>query len=467
MPPMNDKNYEKELLGSYLIGAKIGSGVTDSVFSTTANKTVFHAIKDLKARGVDVDIVILVKELKKHGELDAAGGAAYVADLTTGIISDTNTNFYESEVIEAYRKRTLLRTVLLAKEALEKGEEPEMVQNDLVKTISSLSKVVKEDRGVFFSDLMKKEFPPEDWYIDRLITSGLTVLTGASKIGKSWTALQLVTALDQGGCFLGTLAAKKCDVLYMALEDTEKRIQRRIRKQGMTEFNGSQLETKRCTSASLRAYLSANLQFRVVIIDTLQKMLGMNDLNDYSQTVDGLSALKAIADDLNITVIVIHHNRKGGNEDSDHMESALGSTGINATADCTLTMRRKRGTNEATLAVTGRDVEDTAYTLQWDKDICSWAITEQGELKPSISEVQQQIIGLLESDARLFTTAEIAKVLGIQKYEVSRQAAALAVKGLIEKPIYGQWKAKHKLETSDAAETSTPGAVPIQEPETW
>jgi RecA-family ATPase len=113
----------------------------------------------------------------------------------------------------------------------------------------------------------------------------------------------------------------------------------------------------------LREFLKANPQFRVVIVDTFQKMMGISDLNDYSQPENGMSALKDIADSLNIAVIVLHHNRKGGDNDGDHMESALGSTGINATADTTLTMRRKRGTGEATLSVTGRDVENTAFTL--------------------------------------------------------------------------------------------------------
>jgi RecA-family ATPase len=195
----------------------------------------------------------------------------------------------------------------------------------------------------------------------------------------------------------------------------------------------------------LRAFLKANPQFRVVIIDTFQKMMGISDLNDYSQTVNGMSQLKAIADDLNIAVIVIHHNRKGGDQDGDHMESALGSTGINATADTTLTMRRKRGTSEAVLSATGRDVEDTAYTMVWDKDICSWALTNQAALKPALTEAQQQIIDLLESEARNFTTSEIAETTGIRKYEVSRQAASLAAKELIVKPIYGQWRAKEQF----------------------
>jgi hypothetical protein len=228
----------------------------------------------------------------------------------------------------------------------------------------------------------------------------------------------------------------------------------------------------------LRAFLKANPQFRVVIIDTFQKMMGISGLNDYSQTVNGMSALKDIADSLSIAVIVIHHNRKGADTDGGRMESALGSTGINATADATLTMRRKRGTCEAALSVTGRDVEDTAFTLSWGKDLCSWAVTDKGALKPALSAAQRQIIDLLESEARNWTTAEITESTGIQKYEVSRQAAALEAKGLIEKPIYGQWRAKGQFaslqspmemqtpQTSDTAEP-IPETVKAEELEIW
>jgi DNA-binding transcriptional ArsR family regulator len=177
-------------------------------------------------------------------------------------------------------------------------------------------------------------------------------------------------------------------------------------------------------------------------------MMGIADLNDYSQTVNGMSQLKAIADDLNIAVIVIHHNRKGGDMDGDHMDSALGSTGINATADTTLTMRRKRGTSEAVLSVTGRDVEDTAYTMTWDKDICSWAVTGSGSLKPVLSEAQQQIADLLESEARNWTTGEIAEATEKSKAATGNLLKRLREAGRVESLIYGQWRTKSSFTLS-------------------
>jgi DNA-binding transcriptional ArsR family regulator len=440
------------------MGADIGARVNKDVFVSGARGVIFQAVRDLKTLGVDVDLITLVSELEKRERLDIAGGAAEVAALTNTVPSTANTAFYEAEVLAAYRGRAAWKAAVQAKEALERQEAPDAVVTRLAEELETVTgNGTATGSGILFSDLLKKQFPPDDWLVDGLITTGLTVLTGASKIGKSWAALQLVTALDQGGFFLGTIKARRCDVLYCALEDTPKRIQRRILKQGIAAFNGSRLETKRRPVSDLRAYLKANPQYRVVIIDTFQKMMGINDLNDYSQTVNGMSALKDIADSLNIAVIVIHHNRKGGDSDSDHMESAPGSTGITATADTTLTMRRKRGTSEASLSVTGRDVEDAAYTLTWDKNICSWTVTGSGVLKPVLSEAQQQIIDLLESDRRDWTTGEIAKNLGKSGQTISEQATKLTVLGLIDKPYYGQWRIKESFGVSASyRETETP-----------
>ena len=348
-------------------------------------------------------------------------------------------------------------------EALKSNLAPDQVIENALKKLSGITASgLKTELGISFAELLKKQFPPEKWFIENLIGTGLTVLTGASKIGKSWTALQLVVSLDQGGYFLGSLKASRCDVLYLALEDTPKRIQRRLVKQGVAFFNGSRLETKRYPVSALRAFLKANPQFKVVIIDTLQKFLGMNDLNDYSQTVDGLSALKAIADDLDMAVVVIHHNRKGGDLDTDHMESALGSTGINATADATLTMRRKRGEVNATLSVTGRDVEDASYNLSWDKTICTWSITGHGELKPSLTEAQQQIIDLLESEERNWTTKEITEQLGKNKSAISNLLKRLHESGHVESPCYGQYRLKgsftlsHPLRECESVKVENP-----------
>jgi DNA-binding transcriptional ArsR family regulator len=444
---MNDNRtgieYERLLLGCYLSGYSINAAVSPAVFQSEPHGIIFAAIRDLLAKGASPDIRKLASELARQGKIEAAGGYDRIAELTDGAYA-SSAAFYETEVLQEYRRRSAWRTAVELCDALKNGQAPDEMIAGAVKKLSGITAAEPHaERGMLFSDLLKKQFPPDAWHVENLIGNGLTVLSGASKIGKSWTALQLVAALDQGGYFMGSLKAEKADCFYLALEDTPKRIQRRLKKQGITAgFNGSRLETSRCTVSALRSYLKANPQFRVVVIDTLQKMLGINDLNDYSQTVDGLSALKAIADDLDIAVIAIHHNRKGGNDDIDHMESALGSTGINATADCTLTMRRKRGTGEATLSVTGRDIEDASYSLSWDRELCTWAVSGQGALKPSLPEAQRQIIGLLESEERNGTTGEIAEAIEKTKQAANNILSRMKEGRLIENPNRGQWRLK-------------------------
>jgi DNA-binding transcriptional ArsR family regulator len=96
------------------------------------------------------------------------------------------------------------------------------------------------------------------------------------------------------------------------------------------------------------------------------------------------------------------------------------------------------------MQVSGRDVEDTAYTLVWDIDCCSWTITEKEALKPSIPEAQQLIIDILESEDRNWTTAEIIAKTGKTKQAVSNTLSKLKENNLILNPIYGQWHSKSK-----------------------
>ena len=55
--------------------------------------------------------------------------------------------------------------------------------------------------------------------VDGLISQGVNVISGASKIGKSWLMLWLGLQVAQGNSIWG-LPTLQCDVLYLSLEDT-------------------------------------------------------------------------------------------------------------------------------------------------------------------------------------------------------------------------------------------------------
>lgn len=174
----------------------------------------------------------------------------------------------------------------------------------------------------------------------------------------------------------------KTDVVYLALEDREWRVQQRM--QDLTDtppdnlhfgFSCGQLgaELESQIEDVLKDYPSTGLLF----IDTLQMVRdnASAKVNAYAQDYKDLSSLKRIADNHGICIFVVHHTRKerdGGNIFND----MTGSTGIMGVADTGMILRKDdRFGDNATLCITGRDVEEKKLKMQ----MCGvkWEITEE------------------------------------------------------------------------------------------
>jgi hypothetical protein len=444
--------YERALLGSYLMGADIGRGITPSVFYRGANGIVFQTIRGLRERGISPDILVVVSELQKNGRIDAAGGAACIAELTNCVPTPGNVSFYETQVLDAYRARAAWAALTKAKEALENNADVSGAADTLSATLEMIGmNEGSGDRGatpVLFSDLLKERFPPKRFFIERILTPGLTVFAGASKSGKSWLCLQICHAIDAGGFFLGALRVEQTSVLYFSLEDGKEAIFHRLQKQDNTAFSTSYLATEKMTFKELSAFLDRNRQVKVILIDTWQKFAGVPDSNDYALNVDTAGQLKTIAERHEAAIIVIAHLRKNQLESGDHLNDTLGSIGLNASADGIWTLRRKRGEGTARFLVSGRNIEDTEFSLRWDKDMASWTITDAGDLKPVLPDAQRQIIDLLESEARDWTTAEIVEATGKSYGAIGNLLKRLQENGLIESSKRGHWSAKSNITCS-------------------
>jgi len=109
-----------------VMGELIEAGIDLPHFYQPANQSLFRVIRDAWERGAVLDPVEIVNRLRDIGELDRAGGPAYVAECYT----------YQPSVatlpraIDALRKRLALREVLaLAADARTRAieEDPELV----------------------------------------------------------------------------------------------------------------------------------------------------------------------------------------------------------------------------------------------------------------------------------------------------------------------------------------------------
>ena len=76
--------------------------------------------------------------------------------------------------------------------------------------------------------------------------------------------------------------------------------------------------------------------------------------------------LKALADKHHIAILLIHHLRKMN--DDDPMNMISGTTGISGATDSNFVLKeRRRGSGEATLYCTGRDIEYRELPLVFDR----------------------------------------------------------------------------------------------------
>lgn len=217
--------------------------------------------------------------------------------------------------------------------------------------------------------------------IDGVLSDGLAIMAGDSKIGKSWMVLWMCLQISKGEPVWG-LPTRKTDVVYLALEDREWRVQQRM--QDLTDtppdnlhfgFSCGQLGAE--LESQIEDVLKDHPSTGLLFIDTLQ-MVRDNvsaKVNAYAQDYKDLSSLKKIADNHGICIFVVHHTRKerdGGNIFND----MTGSTGIMGVADTGMILRKDdRFGDNATLCITGRDVEEKKLKMQMRG--VKWEITEE------------------------------------------------------------------------------------------
>lgn len=192
-------------------------------------------------------------------------------------------------------------------------------------------------------------------------------------------------------------------MLYLALEDTLDRLQKRLVQ--MTEQDSPDLILSVLADtldenllAQLEGFLMDYPDTVLVIIDTLQRVRGRTpDSCSYAADYDTLAKLKTFADAHGITLVLVHHTRKESTEDVFHTIS--GTNGLMGAADGALILHKDRRTGaDAVLDVTGRDQQDMRLRLRFDPARLCWELVER-ETAPH----QEPPDPLLEAISRLVT----------------------------------------------------------------
>lgn len=238
-------------------------------------------------------------------------------------------------------------------------------------------------------EIMTTVYKPIEFVVDNLIAQGLYILAGAPKIGKSWLSLDICLSIAKGEKVLGQETSKGT-VLYLCLEDSFERIQKRLYE--LTDEPTDRLHFVIMSDSisngleeQIIDFKSNHTNLKIVFIDTLQMIRNETDSN-YGSDYKELSVLKTLADKLQITIVLVHHTRKCS--DSDPFNMISGSTGLSGCVDGSMVLiETKRGSRTATLYCVGRDIENAEINLQFDNDLKKWIVTDE----PSSSKSKDNI----------------------------------------------------------------------------
>lgn len=294
------------------------------------------------------------------------------------------------------------------------------------------------------NDLMAKEFEPIRWIVPGYVPEGFSVLAGRQKLGKTWLAIDIALAVASGGMAMGAIEVEGGDVLYLDLENGERRVQRRvdaIYPDPRSRPDLSRLEWVTDAPAldkglidALEDWRLSVLNPRLVVLDVLQRIkpVGSAARNSYENDYSAWAPLQQWAMRHGIAVIGLHHTKKGGADDP--LEALSGSNGLSACADTTLVLDRDG--NGITLYVRGRDVDEKESALDFADGI--WTMKGDAAKIRMTTERQAILDALLDADEPM-SPSEISDATRMPNQNVRQLLVSMAKANEVKKAGRGRY----------------------------
>ena len=219
IPPYREEA-ESATLGALLLNFSVDlldevqQHIRPDDFFKGAHQLIFRAITALHEKGEGIDILTLTGELKASGNLEKAGGAAYIASLTSRVPTTANVAHYARQVQEAAIRRALLDSARkMVSDAYDDSQETRSIIEEAEKAIFDLNDNqsrgdLKPSREVIQKTIenIEKRYHTKDAFtgipsgfddLDNL-TSGfqnseMTIIGARPSIGKTALALSMAT----------------------------------------------------------------------------------------------------------------------------------------------------------------------------------------------------------------------------------------------------------------------------------
>ena len=190
---------EKSVLGAVLIHNEAFNYAAELItardFFRDAHRRIFEKMEQLAERGDAIDLVTLKEELIRSGDLEDAGGPAYLASLVDGVPRSTNVEHYARIV----KEKSALRSLILASQqissrAYEAEDDPNIILDEAEQAIFAIA----EDRArigfLSMRDIVSESLPKIEQLFEqkKLITGVATGFTDLDQMTRGLQAGDLV-----------------------------------------------------------------------------------------------------------------------------------------------------------------------------------------------------------------------------------------------------------------------------------
>lgn len=294
-------------------------------------------------------------------------------------------------------------------------------------------------------ELMNMSFPEPRWAVPGLVCEGVTLLAGPPKVGKSWLSLNLALDIAAGDQALGSIDVEPGPVLYLALEDTPRRLQSRMKTvlAGRPAPEGLTLSIA-CDpmpaggDEQVDAWLTAHPGARLVVIDVFAKVRGNPPpgVAAYDADYGAMSRIKRIADRHGVAVLLVHHVRKAAAED--FLATVSGTNGLAGAADAVVVLERARAQADGVLHVTGRDVDETDYPLAFNPELGTWRLLD-GRAEDYLMRDTRSLVMRYLRDYPGHKPKQIADALHLDPGTVRQTCRRMAEDGQLRSTPGGQY----------------------------
>ena len=250
------------------------------------------------------------------------------------------------------------------------GSVPQSDDYEKVKTVKDFS-----SKGLDMHVLMNTEIAPLKYAIRPILPEGFVCIAGRPKAMKSWTMLKIAYAVVNGVDFMGH-KTEQGDVLYLALEDSKRRIKDRLLKMGEDKSKHPTILLANDVpylgfgfEESIERWIEQSENPRLIIIDTLARIKprqGKKSGTAYDLDNELLNKLQTIAIQKNITIAFVTHLSKQSTDYS--WDRIQGSVGMQGMTDAMWLIDRGDTSKNASITGRGRDIEDFEYAVKWNED---------------------------------------------------------------------------------------------------